>query len=83
FHDLIEETLPDGTTETFLVIKGHGTRRWIGELLSCYWCTGVWCSAFFYIGYVIWPPVFKPLVFIFAIAGCAAFIEAVVQKFVS
>ncbi len=28
-------------------VKGKGLRKWIGELLSCYWCTGVWVSAFF------------------------------------
>lgn len=83
FHDTIEETLPDGTAEMFLVIKGSGIRRWIGELLSCYWCTGVWCSVLLYVGYVIWPAVFEPLVVIFAIAGCAAFIETIVQKLMS
>ncbi|MCT4574603.1 CotY/CotZ family spore coat protein, partial [Bacillus thuringiensis] len=25
---------------TFTKVKGNGLRKWIGELLSCYWCTG-------------------------------------------
>ncbi|MCZ0756163.1 DUF1360 domain-containing protein [Anoxybacillus sp. J5B_2022] len=80
FHEIVEETLPDGTTETFLVVKGKGLRKWIGELLSCYWCTGIWCAALLYAGDMIWPAVFEPLVFVLAIAGCAAFLETIVQK---
>ena len=81
FHEMIEEELPDGTKETYLKIKGTGVRKWIGELISCYWCTGVWCSAFLYIGYLLWPLGFEPLIIIFAIAGVAALIEVVVEKF--
>ncbi|MBA2874957.1 DUF1360 domain-containing protein [Thermaerobacillus caldiproteolyticus] len=83
FHDIIEEELPDGTTRTFLIVKGSGIKYWIGELLGCYWCTGIWCSAFVYIGYTIWPYGFKPLVCIFAIAGCSALVEAIVEKILS
>ncbi|WP_027408897.1 DUF1360 domain-containing protein [Anoxybacteroides tepidamans] len=83
FHDIVEETLPDGSTETFLIVKGSGIKHWIGELLSCYWCTGVWCAAFFYGGYMLFPSFFGPLVHIFAIAGCAALIETIVSKFLN
>jgi hypothetical protein len=80
FHELIEETLPDGTTETFLKVKGTGIRYWIGELLSCYWCTGIWSAIVLYIGDMVFPLLFNPLVVILAIAGCAAFVEVIVQK---
>ncbi|GMB08946.1 uncharacterized protein DUF1360 [Thermolongibacillus altinsuensis] len=80
FHEIVEETLPDGTTETFLKVKGTGVRYWIGELLSCYWCTGIWSAIFLYIGYIVWPFLFQPLVVILAIAGCAALMEVIAQK---
>lgn len=41
FHEEKTETAPDGTTETYIVIKGKGIRAFIGELLSRYWCTGM------------------------------------------
>ncbi|GAA3329486.1 hypothetical protein GCM10020331_077740 [Ectobacillus funiculus] len=37
----------DGSVVTYVRIKGRGLRKWIGELLSCYWCTGIWTTAFF------------------------------------
>ncbi|OOE06225.1 sporulation protein [Anoxybacillus kestanbolensis] len=75
FHDEFEQ---DG--ETYIVIKGTGIRKWIGELLSCHWCTGVWCAALLYVGTVYAPTMFMPLVSILAIAGVASVIEMIVQK---
>jgi hypothetical protein len=83
FHEWVEEELPDGRKEVFLILKGSGLRRWIGELLSCYWCTGIWCAAFCYIGVVAWPAVFQPLIVLLAVAGGAALIETVVGKWLS
>lgn len=80
FHEIVEETMPGGTTETFLVVKGEGIRKWMGELLSCYWCTGIWCAGGLYGGYAIWPDVFEPLIVFLAIAGCASLFETIVQK---
>ncbi|WP_044748653.1 DUF1360 domain-containing protein [Bacillus alveayuensis] len=83
FHEIVEEQLPDGSTQTFLKVKGTGWKYWIGELLSCYWCVGVWSSAFLYIGYFVLPVMFTPLIVILAIAGCAALVEVVVEKLLS
>ena len=47
FIDELEITEPDGSVSTFTKVKGKGLRKWVGELLSCYWCTGVWVSAFY------------------------------------
>lgn len=80
FHEIIKEEQADGTIQQFLRIKGTGLRAWIGELLSCYWCTGMWCAAFFYFGYIYWPIETEPLIIIFAIAGCAAIIEVIVER---
>lgn len=80
FHEIVEEELPDGSIQEFLHIKGKGLRYWIGELLSCYWCTGIWCSAFLYFGYVFWPLWFEPLSYLLAIAGSASMLECILEK---
>ncbi|HZG61449.1 MAG TPA: DUF1360 domain-containing protein [Anoxybacillus sp.] len=83
FHEMVEEQLPDGTIQTFIKLKGKGLRYWIGELLSCYWCTGIWSSAFLYVGYLVLSSIFTPIILILAIAGCAALVEVVVEKLLS
>ncbi len=80
FHQEVEETDKNGNVETYIVMKGTGLRIWIGELLSCYWCTGVWCSAFLYAVWLLWPSVAEPLLVILAIAGLAGIIETVINK---
>lgn len=54
--------------------KGTGLRRWIGSLLSCHWCVGVWVAAGIVVLY-FFLPVAYPLLLVFAIAGAAAVIE--------
>jgi hypothetical protein len=80
FHDTIEEELPDGTTETFIVIKGTGLRYWIGELLSCHWCTGMWSAAAIYAAYYIIPEISMPAITVLAIAGFASSIQAIISR---
>ena len=82
FHHEYEEILEDGTIETYFEIKGKGLQKLIGELLSCYWCTGVWCSLLLYVGYYYLSEYFSPIIVILAIAGCASFLEAVLLKFI-
>ncbi|MED1202539.1 DUF1360 domain-containing protein [Heyndrickxia acidicola] len=80
FHEEIEETGPDGTVETYIQIKGKGLRHWIGELLSCYWCTGIWCAALLYLLWCLAPRIAEPAVLILAIAGIGSVIETVVRR---
>ncbi|KEZ53512.1 DUF1360 domain-containing protein [Metabacillus indicus] len=82
FHREAEETLPDGSTIAYIEIKGGGLQKWIGELLSCYWCTGIWTSAFLYGIYVYMPDLASPLILILAIAGCAAIVESIIEKLI-
>jgi hypothetical protein len=56
-------------------IIGSGWRHWMGMLLSCHWCVGVW-SSIFLVALYIWIPVSFPLHLILAVAGAAAFIES-------
>lgn len=44
FIQLKEE---DGTLYAYP--KGKGLRKFIGSLLSCYWCTSVWVAVFFFL----------------------------------
>jgi len=75
FHDIVEETQEDGSTETYIEIKGHGLRYWIGELISCHWCTGIWTTTFLYAGYVLVPRLTMPVITVLAIAGIASVIQ--------
>lgn len=82
FHHIVEETLPDGTTEEYIEIKGNGLRKWIGELLSCHWCTGIWSAIFLYVIYHYYFEMAEPLIIILAIAGVASIIETIVGKLI-
>ena len=73
---------PDGTVSTYMKVKGKGIQKWIGELLSCYWCTGVWVSAFLLLLYYFVPKVAEPLILLLAVAGAAAIIETVISRFI-
>ncbi len=55
-------------------IKGSGIRHWIGTLLTCHWCTGIWSSIIIVLLYCYLPLAF-PLLLMLAIAGVAALIE--------
>ncbi|KHD85176.1 DUF1360 domain-containing protein [Heyndrickxia ginsengihumi] len=81
FHEEIEEIEPDGSKQTYIIIKGKGIRRWIGELLSCYWCTGIWCAAILYLGWVFFPTISIYVISILTIAGCASIVETLLSPF--
>jgi hypothetical protein len=75
FFDEVNE---DG--EVFLVVKPKGIRKWLGELLSCYWCTGIWVSTFLVAGHILFSSFFNPFILILAIAGIASVIETIISK---
>jgi len=56
-------------------LKGSGLRPWIGTLLSCHWCVGMWVAAAI-VGIYCWFPSFFPLLLIIAVAGAASIVEA-------
>ncbi|MDR7076600.1 hypothetical protein J2Y03_001603 [Neobacillus niacini] len=79
FFDEVEEETEEGTIETYYVPKGTPVKKFFGELLSCYWCTGVWTSVFVVAGYLLLPVIFVPTILVFAVAGLAAIVETLVQ----
>ncbi|KGX85430.1 DUF1360 domain-containing protein [Pontibacillus marinus] len=78
FHRYVEHETEDGETETYIEIKGRGLRAFIGELLSCHWCTGFWVSAVVLISY-LYVPILYPLWIIFAISGVVALLFEIFQ----
>lgn len=50
----------------------------LGYLLNCYWCAGVWSAIILGLGYLLYPSIFVPAIFIFAIAGAQTIIETFV-----
>ncbi|MGE6260157.1 DUF1360 domain-containing protein [Heyndrickxia sporothermodurans] len=82
FHEEVEITDDDGNVSTYIQIKGKGLRAWIGELLSCYWCTGVWCSLFLYAFWMYFPQLTEPIIIVLSIAGLAGIIESIITKII-
>ncbi|MCP8968357.1 DUF1360 domain-containing protein [Ectobacillus ponti] len=80
FIEEIQVPEEDGSVSTYMKLKGSGLQRWIGELLSCYWCTGVWVTAFLLLCYYMMPKVAEPLLLLLGVAGIAAIIETIVGK---
>ncbi|KKB40758.1 DUF1360 domain-containing protein [Bacillus thermotolerans] len=80
FFNEIVEVSEAGDAEEYIVPKKHGVKGWIGRALNCYWCTGVWASAFCCILYAAMPVLGGFLLLILAVAGGAALIELAVQQ---
>lgn len=71
----------EGEKEIYVVPKEGGVRGWVGELLSCYWCTGVWVAIGVFCLLFFCPTIGEPLILILAIAGAAAIVETIIQYF--
>lgn len=82
FMEEIEEQNDKGEIEEYIVVKGTGLRGWIGELLSCYWCTGVWVTTGLFFLLTFYPIAGKPVIIIFAAAGAAGILESIVAKII-
>lgn len=50
----------------------------LGYLLNCYWCAGIWSAVIITVGYIFFPRVAIPIIFIFSIAGAQAILETFV-----
>nr|WP_307327023.1 DUF1360 domain-containing protein [Evansella vedderi] len=70
-----EETITDSNGKTK---KKRVPKSKFGYLLNCYWCTGVWSAIILGAGYLLFPKIFIPIIFIFSIAGAQAILETFV-----
>jgi hypothetical protein len=82
FFNEITELNEDGVTEVYYLPKEKGIKKFFGELLSCYWCTGIWASAGIVGLTLLFPDLSFPIIQIFAVAGLASILEAIVQHFI-
>lgn len=81
FFDEIEEQNEAGETEIYYIPKKAGLKRFFGELLSCYWCTGIW-AAIVIVGFsYFFPSIMSPIILVLAIAGAASIMETFIQHF--
>ncbi|WP_409304681.1 DUF1360 domain-containing protein [Peribacillus sp. SCS-155] len=80
FFDEIEESDENGSTEIYLIPKKNGIRSWIGELLSCYWCTGIWVSLLLLGVHLLHSRTGDFLIIVLAIAAMGAIIETIIGK---
>lgn len=81
FFQEIEEENDVGEKEIYLIPKKEGVRGFIGALLSCYWCTGMWTSIFLCAAYLFYFSAAVPIILILAVAGLAAIMETILQRF--
>jgi len=78
FFDEVTEPDENGEEIVYLIPKKKGFRKWMGELLSCHWCTGIWVSAFLFGFLYLYPFIAEPFILILAVAGIAAIIETII-----
>lgn len=80
FFNEVEELDEAGHTEIYLVPKDKGIRGFLGQLLSCHWCTGIWSSIFLCSLFFVYHQIAIPILLVLAVAGLASMIEVLVQK---
>ncbi|MGM9927297.1 MAG: DUF1360 domain-containing protein [Bacillus sp. (in: firmicutes)] len=83
FFEEVEETNAQGEAEIYIVPKKSGFKGWMGQLLSCYWCTGVWMAIFLVVIDYFFSYWSNPIIVVLAVAGLAALFETVVQKLIN
>lgn len=55
-------------------------RGWLGDLIGCYWCCGVWVSGALVGLLMLWPVPARVIILILAVAGGQSLIETLVQR---
>src|SRR5690606_25909625 len=78
FIEEVEEINEHGEIEFYIETKGNGLSKWIGELLSCHWCRGMWVSIFLILFYLYFPFYAQIPILILAVAAVAAIIELII-----
>ncbi|MEH7085263.1 DUF1360 domain-containing protein [Neobacillus drentensis] len=82
FFNEIKEVNEYGEMEVYYVPKEKGVKKFFGELLSCYWCTGIWTSIGIVSLSMLFPDFSFPIIIILAVAGFASIMETIVQFFI-
>ncbi|MCM3569970.1 DUF1360 domain-containing protein [Neobacillus mesonae] len=82
FFDEVEMENEVGELEVYYSPKQRGFKHFMGELLSCYWCTGIWMAALVVAIFFLFPVYSVPIILILAIAGIASLIETIIQRII-
>ncbi|WP_062351990.1 DUF1360 domain-containing protein [Bacillus kwashiorkori] len=80
FFDEVIEKAENGQEEVYLVVKEGGWKRWIGELLSCYWCTGIWASIFLVLLFLLNEQIANIIILVLAVAAIGSIIETIISR---
>ena len=72
----------NGEEVVYLIPKEKGLFHFIGELISCHWCTGIWVSTFLIVLYLFFPVVGEILILILSVAAVGSIVEILVQQYV-
>lgn len=70
---------PQGRLAKVAVPRGTGLRRWIGQLVGCPWCLGVWSAAAVVAAHWAIPSWSLPILLVLAVSGGAVMLEFFTQ----
>lgn len=79
FFQEVKEEDEEGVIEVYYLPKDTPIKKFIGELLSCYWCTGIWSSIALVLIFYLIPAYSHPIILVLAIAGLASILECMIQ----
>lgn len=68
-----------GAVYAIIEKKGGRFHEFMGKLLTCYWCIGVWSGGFFTMAHCFIPTYAFPVILLLAISGAAGIIESFVK----
>ncbi|HWI66116.1 MAG TPA: DUF1360 domain-containing protein [Symbiobacteriaceae bacterium] len=54
--------------------------RFVGEVVSCYWCCGIWASGALVAAHLLWPAASRPVELLLAVAAGQALLENLIRK---
>lgn len=57
-----------------------GERPWFGQLITCFWCCGVWVSGFWVLALALLPGPTRWALAVFAVAGGQSLLEGFLHK---
>lgn len=80
FLDESVEVDEHGDEVIYLTPKPSGIKKWLGELLTCYWCAGIWSSLFLVAIVLSLPSVGEIIILVLAAAAIASIIETIISK---
>lgn len=81
-HPFLDESFEvdeNGLTVAVIEEKGGPFHTFMRNLLTCYWCVGVWSSIAIVLAYWFIPVIAFPFILILALAGVAGIIESFVK----